>query len=224
VQNSDVAGKNTWGNLTDGIGYAFNGFGNFSGITNSTNTAPYGYVSINGIDPIFATHTNNYLPYCSYPCNEASIWGSVGTSYPNVRNGTYGAWSVLRIVTAASGATLTAVKDLVTASQDFVVNDVPDYVPATAVAGDPGLTVWRSHYQQWDGTGATIGAAPSDGTFNAGGNSTGGDKGGDMGGCILIPGSTLKTITGYIQSSFGQSGTPGTKKGTVKTNCPVRVD
>lgn len=223
VQNSDGAG-NTWGTKTDGIGYAFNGFGNFSALTNSSNTAPYGYVSVDGVDPIFATHTNNYLPYCSYPCTEAAIWGSVGTSYPNVRNGTYGAWSVLRIVTASSGATLTAVKDLVAASQDFVVSDVPDYVPAVAVAGDPGLLVWRSHYQQWDGTGTTIGAAPSNGGFGTSGNTTGADKGGDMGGCVLDTGKALKTITGYVQSAFGQVDTTPIVKKKPTGPCPQRVE
>jgi hypothetical protein len=224
VQKSFSA--NTWhsnaGQITDGIGYSFNGFGNFSNIAGNP---AYGYVSVDGIDPIFATHpANNELPACAYPCSEAAIWGSFGTSYPNVRNGTYGAWSVVRIVTASSGATLTAVKQLVTASQNFAVLDVPDYVPATAAAGDPGLLVWRSHYQQWDGTGATIGSAPSNCTFNAGGNPTGGDKGGDMGGCVLVPGLTLKTKTGYIQSSFGQTGVPGAKKGSISTSCPVRKD
>ena len=217
VQNSFSA--NTWGNKTDGIGYSFNGFGNFSAIFGNP---AYGYVSVNGIDPIFATHVSNSLPSCTYPCSEAGIWGAVGTSYPNVRNGSYGAWSVLRIVTASSGATLTAVKNLVTASNNFVVNSVPDYIPAKAAAGDPGLTVWRSHYQQWDGQGNPVGSAPNNGAFS-GSNPNGNDKGGDMGGCVLTLGTTDRTITGYIQSSFGQLDPNDTKK-KIKGQCPARVD
>jgi len=219
VQTSDTVGKNTWGPLTDGIGYAFNGFGNFSNISGN---AAYGYVSINGVDPIFAAHpANNQLPVCAGACGEASLW-AVGTSYPNVRNGTYTAWSVLRVVTNSPAPK--AVTDLVAASQDYVVNDVPDFVPAVAVGGDPGLKVWRSHYQQWDGTGTALGAAPSNGTFNAGGNSTGADAGGDMGGCVLNPGSTLKKFTGYIEHAFGDQDTPGAKKNTIQGPCPKRVD
>ena len=216
VQNSFSA--NTWGNKTDGIGYSFNGFGNFSAIFGNP---AYGYVSVNGIDPIFATHVSNSLPSCTYPCSEAGIWGAVGTSYPNVRNGSYGAWSVLRIVTASSGATLTAVKNLVTASNNFVVNSVPDYIPAKAAAGDPGLTVWRSHYQQWDGQGNPVGSAPNNGAFS-GSNPNGNDKGGDMGGCVLTLGTTDRT-TGYIQSSFGQLD-PNDPKKKIKGQCPARVD
>jgi len=219
VQNSDGAGNN-WGTKTDGIGYAFNGFANFSAIAGN---AAYGYITVDGIDPIFSSHpANNELPACTYPCSEASIWGSSGTSYPNVRNGTYGAFSVLRMITTAAHNTI--VKDLVTASHSFVVTSIPDYIPAQAAAGDPGLLIWRSHYQQWDGTGVAIGAAAGNGSFTGGGNPNTGDKGGDMGGCVLTLGATDRTTTKYVQSSFGQTDTPahGGNCGTGTTN--ERVD
>ena len=113
-------------------------------------------------------------------------------------------------------------KNLVTASNNFVVNSVPDYIPAKAAAGDPGLTVWRSHYQQWDGQGNPVGSAPNNGAFS-GSNPNGNDKGGDMGGCVLTLGTTDRTITGYIQSSFGQLD-PNDPKKKIKGQCPARVD
>jgi len=61
---------------------------------------------------------------------------------------------------------------LATGSQTYVVNTVPDYVPAQKVgAADPGLTLLRSHYTQEGVAPVNIGPA--------------GDKGGDAGGCIL---------------------------------------
>lgn len=196
VQNSDSSTKNTWGNQTDGIGYAFFGFGNFSAIFGSS---AYGYVSISGVDPIFTTHpSNNELPSCTYPCSETSIWGAVGTSFPNVRNGSYSAWSVVRMV--ANTASRSNVQNLVKASQKFVVDDVPDYVPFVAATGstgtDPGLTILRSHYQQWDGAGNALGPAPS--------NSKSADKGGDMGGCILASSKDFGKVS-YIQTAFGET-------------------
>jgi hypothetical protein len=66
-------------------------------------------------------------------------------------------------------------------SQTFVVDDVPDYVPATKTVGktqtDPGLTVQRSHYQEYDGAGTFLGATPV--------NAVAKEAGGDMGGCIV---------------------------------------
>ncbi len=177
----------------DGIAYTFFSYGNISSIANNP---AYGYITLNGVDPIFADYLspldpgqpgNGTLPAaanlpaaCSgaFPCPEKDIW-SGGLSYPNLRNGTYKAWSILRVV--SNGTALTRAKTLITHSQQFVVTSVPDYVPATrTIAGgttDPGLLFLRSHYQQYDGAGTFIGSAPvNSGTTEAGG---------DMGGCIL---------------------------------------
>jgi hypothetical protein len=201
VQNSDVSGKNTWGPLTGGIGYAFQSFGTFSALAGN---AAYGYVTLDGVEPILSAHpSNNELPVCSYPCSEASIWGTTGTSYPNIRNGTYTAWSIVRFVvgTKYKGN----VTNMVKASQKFVVDDVPDYIPAISTVGttgtDPGLKILRSHYQQWNGTGADIGTAPHDAAT---------EGGGDMGGCV----ETIKSGKGadetkinMINSAFGEHDT-----------------
>ena len=109
-------------------------------------------------------------------------------SFPNLRNGSYRAWSTLRVV--SNGTPLTNVKLLVTGAQTYVVNTVPDFVPAVKVGStDPGLTLLRSHYTQ--GGVAPINVAST------------GDKGGDQGGCILT--STGVTTTSDLTTKLAQS-------------------
>jgi hypothetical protein len=189
VQNSNV------NNGTDSIGYAFFSYGNVSPIADS---ASYGYVTLNGVDGIFHKYgaspaidpgqpaTAGMLPAAAnlpascagaFPCPEDKIWNG-NLSFPNLRNGSYRAWSLLRLV--SNGAALTAANLLVTGSQSYAVNIVPDYVPALRVAGnDPGLQLLRSHYTQ-------EGVAPVN-------IATTGDKGGDAGGCILTSTGTVGT-------------------------------
>jgi len=167
-------------NTTDSIGYSFWGFGNVSKIAGSAN---YGYLTLNGVDPLqpepysggsfpFIT-SGGELPVCTSSTGVSGVCpASPGTSFPNLRNGTYPAWSVLRVVTNASGVNLTNTKVLVTAIQDNVNSTVPDFVPFVAVGGDPGLQLYRSHYLQSS-------VAPNNGT--APGSK---EAGGDMGGCI----------------------------------------
>lgn len=194
VENSD---KN---NGVDGIGYTFFSYGNISAVANNPN---YGYITVNGSDPVFATYSNGTTAYdpgqpvgvgvipgaanlpascnAAFPCPETSIW-SGGLSMPNVRNGSYRAWSLLRVV--STGAALTNVEKLITTVQASSVTSVPDFVPAvevkTTIGGkaftDPGLVLLRSHYQQVDGNGNKLGPPPN----NFGKT----EKGGDMGGCI----------------------------------------
>ncbi|MGA7573297.1 MAG: hypothetical protein WBV31_02995 [Terriglobales bacterium] len=183
----------------DGIGYGIFSYGNFSTIANNT---AYGYIQLNGVDPLFASYSggdpgqpgNGTLPgaanlpaACSgaFPCPEKDIWTG-GFSFPNLRNGTYGSWTILRFITNGKGKTATSA--LLGKSQAYVVTSVPDYVPAakTVVAGypiDPGLKYLHSHYQQLDGGGNLIGAAPA--------NSGTAEAGGELGGCILA--STSRT-------------------------------
>jgi hypothetical protein len=199
----------------DGIGYGVFSYGNFSSIANNPN---YGYITLNSVDPIFASYgpqnstglgydpgqpasagtlpgAANLPASCSgaFPCPESEIWAG-GLSFPNLRNGTYSAWSDLRIV--SSGTALTSSKALVKAAQEFAVSSVPDFVPfvKTTAGGvtDPGLLVLRSHYQQYDGAGTLIGAAP----VNSGSTEAGGDFGGE------VVSSTSKT-TQLVQGAQG---------------------
>jgi hypothetical protein len=190
----------------DGIAYAFFSYGNISTIANNSS---YGYLTLDGVDGIFHKYgttidpgqpsTAGVLPAaanlpasCSgaFPCPEDKIW-SGNLSFPNLRNGSYRAWSNLRSI--SNGTALASLELLVKASQTYVTTSTPDFVPAIKVgATDPGLPLLRSHYLQ-------EGVPP----VNV---STAGDKGGDAGGCILtstgIP-ATSDTTTTLIQVQPG---------------------
>jgi hypothetical protein len=193
-------------NGTDGIGFTFFSYGNVSTIADSTG---YGYITLDGTDPFFASYSNGTTAYdpgqplspgvlpsatdlpaaCSgnFPCPETDIWKG-GLSFPNLRSGAYRSWNVLRII--STGTALTNAEKVIASSQAFVVTSVPDYVPATSTKvtinskafTDPGLTLIRSHYQQTDGNGNKLGGAPvNSGTTEAGG---------DIGGAIITPANT----------------------------------
>lgn len=177
----------------DGIGYTFFSYGNVSSIANNSS---YGYLTLDGIDGIFHKYgstvdpgqpsTPGVLPAaanlpaaCSgaFPCPEKDIWKG-NLSFPNLRNGSYRAWSILRIV--SNGTALSAAELLVEGAQTYAVNSTPDFVPALKVAAtDPGLSLLRSHYTQ-EGV-APVNVSPT------------GDKGGDAGGCILTSTGTAAT-------------------------------
>jgi hypothetical protein len=205
----------------DGIGYAFFSYGNVGSIANNP---AYGYITLNNVDPIFASYgpqsstgagydpgqpaTAGTLPAagnlpatCSsaFPCPESDIWAD-GLSFPNLRNGTYSAWSIVRLV--SNGTALTNAKALVAKSQAFVVASVPDYVPfaKTTVTGfpvDPGLLIRRSHYQQYDGAGTLLGAVP----VNNGTTEAGGDMGGQIVSCATT--TTCSKTTQHVQGNQG---------------------
>lgn len=149
---------------SDSIGYAFFSYGNVSAIANSAN---YGYLTLNGVDPLNATYTNGQLPSCTAPCPVTA-----GTSFPNLRNGTYRSWSVLRLVTDTAGSAFTNASAIVAAAQANINTTVPDFVPFKSTqVGEPGLTKYRSHFLQ-------NGTAPNNGLSGQV------EAGGDMGGCI----------------------------------------
>jgi hypothetical protein len=191
---------------TDGIGYTFFSYGNVSSIANNAN---YAYLTLNGIDGIFHRYgstidpgqpaTAGVLPAAAnlpatcagaFPCAEGKIW-SGNLSFPNLRNGSYRAWSILRLVSNATA--LVNAKLLVTGAQTYATNIVPDFVPALKVGTtDPGLALLRSHYTQEGVSPVNIGTA--------------GDKGGDAGGCILTSTgaiTTTDTTTKLAQAAPG---------------------
>jgi hypothetical protein len=153
--------------VADSIAYVSFSYSNVSKIAGSTS---YGYLTRNGVDPIQATYTTGELPTCASPCPQTP-----GTSFPNLRNGTYKDWTVVMAIAPASGVELTRAKVLVTAIQDNLNSTVPDFVPFIKVGGpggtDPGLTIYRSHYLQ-------SGYAPDNGLSGQK------ESGGDVGGCV----------------------------------------
>jgi hypothetical protein len=203
--------------IADGIAYTFFSYGNISSLAGN---ASYGYITLNGVDPIFETYGSGNDPAqpaaagelpgaanlpvacaAAFPCSEHSMWAN-GFSFPNVRNGTYRAWSLLRLV--STGTVTADVTALVNVAQKGVVNIVPDYVPAKLVPGttDVGIKLLRSHYQQKDGAGVLLGPAPTNQPL---------ENGGDMGGAILPTtiGVTTESRTRLIQSSNASSSNLG---------------
>lgn len=150
----------------DSIGYLFFSYGNVSKISNS---ASWGYLTLNGVDPIVSSYSTGNLPPCTAPCP-----ATPGSSFPHLRDGTYRSWSVLRVVTDNANPNLSNTQALVTAIQNHVNGTVPDFVPFLAVGGDPGLTKYRSHYPQ--------SGVPASNGLKFG--TTGPESGGDVGGCI----------------------------------------
>jgi hypothetical protein len=221
VLNSNAA--STFPSAQDGIGFAFFSYGNVSSIANN---ASYGYITLNGVDPIFQNFgatdidpgqptTGGMLPAqanlpagpcpTGFPCSEDAIWGN-GFSFPNLRNGTYRSWSLLRVV--ATGTANTNAVALVNASNKYVVVNTPDYVPYKAITAtgslgksvaDLGLKLVRSHYQQYDGANVKLGtfATVAD-TCNVP------EKGGDMGGWIIPTtiGVVLEKRCSNVQTSL----------------------
>jgi hypothetical protein len=166
---SDMVSTAIYG-TTDSIGYTAWGYGNVSKIANSVS---YGYLTLQGVDPIQTTYTNGILPICD-SAGSGVCPAAPGTSFPNLRNGTYRSWAVLRVVTNASGTPLTNAKLLVEAIQNNVNSTTPDFVPFVAIGADPGLQLYRSHYKQ-----ASV--APNNGLSGER------EAGGDVGGCIEGP-------------------------------------
>jgi hypothetical protein len=165
----------------DSIGYAFFSFGNISGIAD----ASHGYIKLDGIDPIFNSYGGGdpgqigggRLPTCDTAlngspggCRASDVW-TAGNSYPHLRDGSYRAWSILRVVsdppigqTGGTQAGSDAIT-LATTARNFVDNTVADFVSFSA------LNVYRSHFK-----------LPK---MAVGGPSNNPEIGGDMGGCIF---------------------------------------
>jgi hypothetical protein len=143
----------------------------------------------------------------SFPCNESNLWaadnfsvvnGSVFKSYsfPNLRNGNYTAWSIVRLITSSSK--LAAIQKLVNTSNTYVVSTTPDYVPFDPVLDstgtvvlDPGLQFLRSHFGC---VAATCGTNSFTSAVNPPVNAP--ETGRDAGGSILPIGDTT---TGFAQ-------------------------
>ncbi len=180
---AEISGQSGVGgikNLADSIGYAFFSFGNVNPIAGASGVGRY--VTLDGVDPINlgygsyvsdgVTYAPGQLPSCVAPCIAPG-----GTSLPNVRNGSYPAWTIIRAITDSTGSNLVNTQALVTAAQNEVNNTTADFVPFACTnqtglcTGEPGLTVFHAHF-----TPTGVAGAPKNGI--GGGVDTGGDVGG----------------------------------------------
>jgi hypothetical protein len=158
------------------------------------------------------------VPYCGSTLCTADLW-SGNNSFPNIRNGSYKAWSIYRWI-ANSGNTDPYGPVLVAQeAQNNVGSDIADFVPFSACpAGDgqscfttnggngpvDGLTVYRSHFvpSGIKNVTANNGSATEANSFN-GGNTLGGgtEAGGDVGGLVYGPFGVQGEYTGTVTTS-----------------------
>jgi hypothetical protein len=159
------------GLVTDSLGYAAFSFGNVKPIVSTAK-----YLTVDGVDPLQAAYTGGTLPTCTAPCPGA-------VTFPNVANGTYPIWNILRVITANPAPS--GVNALVAAAQAQVAN-IPEFIPI----GD--LLVFRSHYTQSNFTGKN-GHLPREI-----------ESGGDVGGAVLTIQTDLDSITDTKKEITGE--------------------
>ncbi len=224
--------------VAHGFGYIFSSFANLQKFGGASPAANYNYLTLDGVDP-FGFNTGvvpQYtFPNCSGPCAESTYW--TGVSYPNIRNGSYKAYSVYRWVIDSTDVDAYGPTVLAQSTQDHI-NDstgVADFIPFTQTGNADGLPVYRSHFLV-SGTYKTTGTAQE--TFNycnvasgnadcngtatsasvsEGGNTLGtGEAGGDVGGLVEGPFHTGYT-SGYVTTTSTCTSGKGFKV-TRKTN------
>ena len=162
--NTAILEAGTFDPTTDAIGYAFFSFGNVSKIAGNTD---FGYLTLGGVDPINATYSTGELP----------TTGTISSLFSHVKDGTYPAWSDLRIVTNSANETIASglanqiISDINSGAQ------LPDFLPYSS-----SLVLYRSHY-----TTAYCSGTPSNGLSGAAENC------GDVNGVIYTSGNTLNS-------------------------------
>jgi len=167
----------------DSLGYSFWGFSNFAGKTGIK------YMTVDGVDPLFATPTDNTQGAYTFPyCTGASYAPPCpAIPFTHIDDGTYPIWSVLRAVYDPSDSTL-ILPALINYAQHAAVYTYADFVPATS------LTVFRSHYNQIVVTSNSNDATPNNG-YKTGTKETGGD----VGGAVM----TIQSELDYIADTGG---------------------
>ena len=204
LSTSEVVGSSktpTYGLLgnANSLGYIAFSFANASKLSGTN----FNYLTVDGVDPLSIPGTNNQELPNGTVTSQAAVWQG-GPSFPNLRNGTYKAWSVERYLIPNSllGADPYGPDVLAQSEQNNVDNTVTDFVPFYTSGGTDGLSVYRSHFTQ-------SGVAPNNGVATAAnlqnnGNTLGGttEAGGDVGGAIEGPfGITAPDTPGTVTTS-----------------------
>jgi hypothetical protein len=182
--------------INNAYGLAYHYF-NFSNLARYSGSTKYNYLTVDGIDPLGGELANaaQTPPNCLGPCTTA-LWGG-GPSFPNLRNGTYGAWSLYRWVVedANDYGDPFGPAHLAQVSQDIVDSTMADFVPfCSTIAGD-SLNLYRSHsnivHDSW-----VPAITGNNGAVSACGDSLGlgTEAGSDVGGLILGPFPATGTV------------------------------
>jgi hypothetical protein len=188
--------------LADSVGYTFFSFGNVAPIAGPSGVGRY--VTLDGVDPIASSYSDGTLPTCNAPCPVTP-----GTSYPHLRDGSYRAWSILRLVTDKTGPNHDNAAAIVLATQNEINQTVPDFVPAVATSdGDPGMPYYKSHFKQ---------AGATKGVISNGNPGQATENGGDVGGC------PFKISTQPAQYCFRLNGVKAAISEPVPCNYPLNV-
>jgi hypothetical protein len=227
IGTGEVVGKAaTYGVLGNAgsLGYIFWGFSNAGKLAGTS----FNYLTLDGVDPIGlpATLTGNgkqNLPNCTTATCPATLWTGSNT-FPNLRNGTYKAWSIYRWLavpgTDSNPADPYGPIGVAQLAQDYVDLDVTDFVPfqacpsfdtAAVCSGNTnydGLSVYHSHFTQ---TNPASNGSATTASGNFGGNTLGtqvdqngavtgtAESGGDEGGLIEGPFGITAPYAGYVE-------------------------
>ena len=150
---------------TDALGYSFWSTGNFA---NVGVTGPAKYLTVDGYDPLYDQSGSSYSTIKNTIPTAANGYLS-NVTFTDLNNGNYPVWSMLRLVTAASGSSYTYAHKLAVAAQNFVSStSLPDFVRAS------DLAVVHSHF-----------TPPGQSVTPNNGGTCGTEAGGDVAGVIL---------------------------------------
>ncbi len=154
------------------------------------------------------------VPKCATASCSTDLWGADG-SYPNLRNGSYKAWSLYRWIANPTDTDPYGPALVSQEAQNYVDSGVADFVPFSACAPGTGsaclatsptdgLSVYRSHFVPKGVTGVTANNGSATVAATNGANTLGGgtEAGGDVGGLVYGPfGITVADTTGTVITS-----------------------
>lgn len=177
--------------VEDGIGYEFFSFGNVAPLIGLAK-----YLSVDNVEPLYSTYSSNpngpggFPPCTTPPCK---------LSFPNVSNGDYPIWNILRVTTADPQPS--GIATLLSDAELQAKNEISDFLPVP-------LTVLRSHY-----TDPLQTNTPANGLLCTGEIQVGGDMGGQV--ISTAADKNFITNTGGLGVSNGTGGCKAGRSGTL---------
>jgi hypothetical protein len=177
--------------VEDGIGYEFFSFGNVAPLIGLDK-----YLTVDGVDPLYSNSGANpngpggFLPCTTPPCT---------LTFPNVANGLYPIWNVLRVTTATPEPS--GIKTLFSDAETQAKNTISDFLPVP-------LKILRSHF-----TDPLQTNTPANGYLCPGEIQVGGDMGGQN--LTTTQNTAFIDNTGGTGASNGSGGCKAGHSGTL---------